>query len=287
MGKYWETGAIRAIFKSVTAQGSSKSAAKSSGFPFDDLWEEAAPPAERLYDHGIDREIIDRNFKRAEELGADYLGLTKESVRKTISELNLEGDAEERLADRLYYLAGHYYSPKFHKLFGDDPTSARVHFKSVAATAAKLQKLVSAMSASMARQFNAVRLQAHSRRRGTPFMEWSELAKELADVETAAETVAAEIPVQKRGANPKVLQGRWLRHSAEAIELATGRKIQTKTSDSSGSNYRFEGVEGAVFEAYCKAVDECLAVKTLVRAVRAYQRCGIGGSPPKSENSSN
>jgi len=256
----------------VAKQDPPKSTESLSGFPFHDLWEESAPPSERLYEHGLDRDIIDRAFERARQLGADELSLTKEQVRGILAPLKLSADSEDRLSEKLYYYAGHYYSPWFHKLFGDDPVSARRHLRSVAATAAKLQALTFEMSASVARQFNAIRLQIHSKRRGLPFMDWAELAKELADVEKAARTVAAELPVQKRGANPKTLQGRWLRHAAEAIEEAVGRRIETKTSDSAGKNFRFEGVEGETFEKYCRLVNKGLARKTLVAAVKDYHR---------------
>jgi hypothetical protein len=263
----------------VAKQEEPKSAIELGGFPFHDLWEEAAPSWERLYDHGIDREIIDQAFKKANKLGADELGLTKGRVRETLACLELGLELEERLADRLYYLAGHYYSPRFHKLFGDDPTSARRHLNSIAATAAKLRQLTSKMSASMMRQFGAVRLQAHARRIGTPFVDWSDLAQELEDIEMAAATVAAEIPIQKRGSNLKVLQGRWLRHTVEAIELATSEKISTKTRDAAGINYRLPGPEGKAFSAYCDVVDGKITPKTLVDAVRTFRRDGIGRPP--------
>jgi hypothetical protein len=243
------------------------------------LWEESGEWWERLYVLGIDRDVIDRAFERAGQLGAHELCLTKEQVQAVIARLELSPDTEEELTDRLYYLAGHYYSPRFHKLFGDDPVSARRHLKSVAATAAKLQRLTSGMSASVMRNFNAVRLQIHARRRGLPFMEWSDVVKEIVDIEEAARTVEAEFPVQKRGTNPKVLQGRWLRHAAEAIEKATGATIETAANDSAGKNHRLLSPGGVALLAYCRTVDRRVAVKTIVEAVRTFHRVGIGRPP--------
>lgn len=257
-----------------------ESAGRSSGFPYDDLWEELGPPGERLYDHGIDRDIIDRAFKKAKKLGALELVLTKKSVRETLSSLGLTVGTAAQLADRLYYLAGHFYSPRFHKLFGDDPVKARERLDSLAGTAAKLQRLTSEMTPSLQRQFDAVRLGLHAgQRAGTPFLSSSNLEDELADIEKAARTVSAEFPSLRRGSNPKVLQGRWLRQAAEAIENAAGVKIETKVSDAAGKNFRFIGAAGDAYSAYCRLVDRGIATKTMVEAVRAFRRHGIDGPP--------
>lgn len=234
-----------------------KTAIEPSGFPTHDLWEESGAAWERLYAHGLDRHIVDLNFKRARELGADRLSLTDEVIRRTLVTLQLAAEDEDWLTNKLFCLAGQYYSPRFHKLFEDDPRSAKSHFRSIAGTAAKLQKLISKLSFSMDRQFHAVRLQLHSRRSipRPAFLDRSSLAAELADLEAAANTAAREIPVLSQGSNPRILQGRWLRHAAEAIERVTRRKIKTKSNDTAGKNYRLVGSDGEALRAYARAVE--------------------------------
>jgi hypothetical protein len=101
--------------------------------------------------------------------------------------------------------------------------------------------------------------------------------KELVDIERSAETVAEEIPVLKRGTNPQVLQGRWLRHAVEAIEQVTAQKIETKANDSAGKNFRLIGADGEAFEDYCRLVDRRIARRTMVTAVRAFHAHGGRG----------
>lgn len=256
---------------------------KLTSSPYGDLWEEYRDAWERLYDHGIDRDWIYRSFQRARQLGATDLCLTKAHITKTIAPLTLRPSAEKKLADKLYYLAGHYYSPRFHKLFGDAPSDVRRLLRRIASTAAKLDDLMSKVSHATWRQVGAARLSLHSQRRGRPDVQWSDVQNQIADLATSARIVADEFPTAGRGRSEKVLLGRWLRHSAEAIEEATGQKIRTQISDSAGANFRFEGLEGEAFQSYCRTVDPGLAMKTLVQAVRCYQRYGVTGTRPKSK----
>lgn len=251
---------------------------KLTGFPYKDSWEEFGEPWERLYDHGLERELIDRSFARARELGASELSLTKDEISEIIAPLMLSAEIHRRLVEQLYYLAGHYFSPRFHKLFGDTPSDVHRLMRRVASTAVKLNKLMSEVTPAVRRYVVGASWKLGKRRRTGPELEWAALQDQIIDLANSATTVAEEFPRFSRGKTVKVLQDRWLRQSAEAVEKATGHSIETKVSDSAGTNYRFERVEGAVFQAYCNAVDKQLVTKTLVQAVRAYQRQGSGGS---------
>lgn len=251
-----------------------------TGFPYEDSWEEFGEPGDRLYDHGLDRALIDHSFDKARKLGAIDMNLTEREVRNILAPLKLSPKIRRQLAGRLYYLAGHYYSPRFHKLFGDAPADVRELTRRVASTAKKLDGLMSKLTPAVQRYLGGARWKLGKRRRSSPELQWSVLQDQIVDLSNSARTVADEFPKFGRGETVKVLQGRWLRQSAEAVENATGHTIKTKASDSAGPYYRFEGVEGAVFEAYCNAVDKHLVPKTLVQAVKAYQKHGIGGRPP-------
>lgn len=261
----------------MARQNPPNSIGKLTGFPYKDSWEEFGEPGDRLYTHGLERELIDRSFKRAGELGATDLSLTIAEVSAIITPLELSVPVHQRLAEQLYYLAGHYYSPRFHELSGDAPGDVLILTRRVASTAKKLDKLMSELTPAVQRYLGGARWKLGKRRRSSPELEWSVLQDQIVDLSNSAMTVANEFPRFGRGNSVKVLQGRWLRQSVEAVEKATGRPIETRVSDSAGPNYRFQGVEGAVFEAYCNAVDKHLVSKTLVQAVRAYQKHGIGG----------
>ena len=271
--------ASRVILTIVPRQKPPSSTGKLTGFPYKDLWEEFGEPGERLYAHGLERELIDRSFKRARELGATDLRLTVDEVSDVIAPLGLSAPVQRQLAEQLYYLAGHYYSPRFHALFGDAPADVRSLTRRVASTAKKLDKLMSELTPAVQRYLGGARWKLGKQRRSSPKLQWSVLQDQIVDLSNSAMTVANEFPRFGRGNTVKVLQGRWLRQSAEAVEEATGRPIETRVSDSAGPNYRFQGVEGTSFQAYCNAVDKHLAPKTLVQAVRAYQKYGIGGPP--------
>lgn len=245
---------------------------KLTGIPYGDLWEESGDIRERLYDHGIDRALIDRAFDEARALGADHLLLTVEQMQAIIAPLGLAPEEQARLAERLYYLAGHYYSPRFHKLFGDSPAEARALLRRVASTAAKLDGLMSKATDSLWRQVSLVRLQQHKARRGDADLKFPKLQNYVADLATAARIVADEFPVPGRGMTEKVLLRRWLKYSAEALEEATGKKIRTKILGSGAGDHRCEGVEGEVFEAYCRTVDKGITSATIVQAVRAFAK---------------
>jgi len=260
---------------------------KLTGFPYGDLWEEYGEPWERLWDHGYDRDLIDRSFKMARKLGATDLHLTKAQIRRTIAPLGLRPSAHKMLAEKLFYLAGHYYSPRFHKFLGDAPSDVRRLLRQATSTATKLEALMSKVTPAVWRQVGAARLNMHSDRRGRSDVQWPNLQNEIADLARSAGTIADEFPRAGRGTSEKVLLGRWLRQSTEAIERATGRKIQTKVSDSAGPNFRFVGDDGLVFQSYCSTVDKSIATKTLVQAVRSYQRYGFAGPPSKSSKASN
>ena len=270
---------MHAILFVVDRQKPPNHVGKLTGFPYGDLWEEYGEPWERLWDHGYDRDLIDRYFRMARRLGQTDLSLTKAQIRRTIAPLRLRPSAHKKLTEKLYYLAGHYYSPRFHKLAGDAPSDVRRMLKRVASTATKLENLMSKVTHAAWRQVGAARLNMHSERRGRPDISWPDLQDQIADLASSAQTIADEFPRAGRGTTEKVLLGRWLRQSAEALEEATGRTIQTKVSDSAGPNFRFEGADGAVFQSYCSIVDESIATKTLVQAVRSYERHGFAGPP--------
>jgi hypothetical protein len=255
----------------VARQKPPKSAGKITGIPYGDLWEESGDAGERLYDHGYDRDLIDRNFKEARELGAIDLLLTKEQMKLIVAPLGLPREAQTRLAEKLYYFAGHYYSPRFHKLFGDAPAQARKLFQQIKSTATKLEKLMCRVTPALWRQAGAARLQLHEQRRADADLEWARLQDYVADLASSADTIAKEFPVPGRGTSEKVLRGRWLRSSADAVEQATGRKIRTKVLGSGAEHYRCEGVQGEVFETYCRSVDKGITSATIVHAVRALQ----------------
>lgn len=286
LGKWWENAPFRVIIPYVAKQKPPNSVGHWTGFPYADLWEEFGESSERLWDHGCDRDRIDRHFRMAREFGGTDLVLTKAQIRRIIEPLELQSSTSTKLAETLFYLAGHYYSPRFHKLFGDAPADARRLLKRIAWTATKLERLMSQMTDATERQVRAARLSMHGKRRSRFELERSDLMDEIADFASLAAIIADELPQMGRGTTEKVLQGRWLRHSAEAIELATGRTITAKVGDSAGANYRFEGTEGAVFQAYCTTVDKGLFAATLVKSVRLYHRHGLAGLPPKSAKGS-
>ena len=256
-----------------------ESTGKLTGIPYGDLWEESGESWERLYDHGYDRDLIDRSFEKARQLGAEHLCLTVQGIELILTPLALSHHARAQLAEKLYYFAGHYYSPRFHKLFGDAPTDARRLLRQISTTAAKLDSLMSRATPSVWRQVGAARLRLHRQRRANADLEWSRLQDYVADLARSAKIIADEFPVAGRGMSERVLQARWLRHSVEAIQQACGRDIVTKVSDSAGANFRCEGTDGQVLETYCRAVDKGIASATIVQAVRAFQEHGIPGSP--------
>jgi hypothetical protein len=258
------------------------SAGKLTGFPYRENWEEFGEPWERFYNHGIDRDLIHRAFARARKQGRRDLCLTKTEVCEITGPLGLSARRNALLADQLYYFAGHYYWPWFHKMDGDSPAEVRKLMKSMAATAGQLERQLDRVTPALWRHVDVARWALGEHRRAGHELEWSPFRDQIADLARAARTLAEEFPQFGRGTTEKVLLGRWLRQSAEAIELATGNQIRSKTSDSAGRNHRFEGAEGTVFEKYCKRIDKGLATRTLVAAVRSYQRHGIAGMPPKS-----
>jgi hypothetical protein len=152
----------------VTKQKPPNSTGKLTGFPYKDLWEEFGEPGERLYTHGLERELIDRSFKRARELGATDLSLTKDEVSDIIAPLKLSAKARKLLAGQLYYLAGHYYSPRFHELFGDAPADVHKLTRRVASTARKLDKLMSELTPAVQRYLGGARWKLGKRRRASP-----------------------------------------------------------------------------------------------------------------------
>jgi len=253
-----------------------------TGFPYDDCWEEFGPPEKPLYDHGIDRELIDRSFAKAHGLAPNEFSLTEVTVFQALSQLKLDPLEIRSLAKRLFCFAGHYYSPRFHKLFGDDPATSRRKLRSVAATAAKLDRLVSELTPPIQRHVDVARWSLRSERKSSPEIDWPTRRDYISELACSSKRVADEFPQFGRGSTQKVLLGRWLRQSAAAIEQATGRQIIAKTSDSAGKNFRFEGLEGATFKRYCKAVDRSVSTKAMVMAVRAYHDHGISGRPSKS-----
>jgi site-specific DNA recombinase len=97
----------------VTRQKPPNSTGKLTGFPYKDSWEIFGEPGDRLYTHGLERELIDRSFKRARELGATDLCLTMDEVSDILAPLELSAPVHQELAEQLYYLAGHYYSPGY------------------------------------------------------------------------------------------------------------------------------------------------------------------------------
>lgn len=255
------------------------STGKITGFPYKDLWEVFGELGDRLYNHGLDVDLIDRSFKKASELGAPDLNLTTDAISRILNPLNLAEDARDQLAKQLYYLAGHYYSPRFHELFGDAPADVPKLLRRIGFTVEKLNRLVSDLTPAVQRYLAGARWKLGERRRASPELQSSVLQDQIVDLGNAAMMVAEEFPKFGRGKTVKILEQRWLRQSAEAVERATGRPIETKVSGSAGPHYRFHGVEGGVFEAYCKAVDRHLVVKTLVNAVRAYHRDGLRVHP--------
>jgi len=270
--------------KHTTRQKPPDPRGKLSGFPYHDCWEEFGPPEKPLYDHGIDRAVIDHAFAKARSLAPNEFRLTKATVFRALSQLELDPLEIRSLAKRLFCFAGHYYSPRFHKLFRDDPATSRRKFRSVAATAAKLDRLVSELTPSIQRHVDVARWSLRSERKSSPEIDWPTRRDYIFELARSSQDVADDFPQFGRGSTQRVLLGRWLRQSAAAIEEATGPEIITKTSDTAGKNFRFEGLEGAAFEGYCKAVDPSVPLETMVMAVRAYQKHKISGRPPKSQN---
>lgn len=262
-----------------------KSAGKLTGFPYSDLWEEFGEPWERLHIDGLSRELIRRAFERARKSGRKDLYLTKSELQRILKPLPLSAEARARLADKLYHLAGHYYSPRFHKMDGDTPAEVKELLSRIARLAEALDDRMARVTDAVWRNVGGARWALGKRRRASPDLDWSVLRNQIGDLASSTKTIADEFPQFGRGTTEKVLLGRWLRQSAEAIELATGTSIKSKVSDSAGRNYRFEGIEGEVLERYCRRVDKGLTAKTIVQAVRAYQRHGNSGMPSKSTNS--
>lgn len=212
-------------------------------------------------------------------MGADHLSLEIEQMKAIVRPLGLAPEVQNKLAEKLFYLAGHYYSPRFHKLFGDSPAEARALLRRVASTAVKLDELMSKVTDSVWRQVSLVRLKQHKARRGDADLKFSELRNYVADLAIAAQIVADEFPVPGRGMSEKVLLRRWLRYGAEALEEATGKLIRTKVLGSGARDYLCDGVEGEVFETYCRTVDKGITSATIVQGIRAYHAQLSGSSP--------
>lgn len=258
-----------------------KSVGHISGFPYDSSWEEFVGPGGLFHLDGLSREIIDRNFERAAGLGATYLCFRKLEFEAILAPLQLGPGDTEQLVDTLYYLAGHYRAPQFRKLFKDSPPAVRERMSQISKASTKLASLLSQNSWSVERYLRGVRLKLAPERLGNEdlTLELKELRNQIADLGRAAETIAQEMPLLPQGTSVDVLLGRWLRQSAAAIENAAHRPIVTKESDSTGAEFRFEGVVGEVFRSYCVRVNKGLFPKTMVRAVREYHEYGIGGAP--------
>jgi hypothetical protein len=259
------------------------SAGKLTGYPYKHSWEVFGESWEPLYLHGLEREQIRQSFARARKAGANDLYLTKKEVRKIIAPLKLSSRVNRELADKLYHYAGHYNSPRFHKLDGDAPAQVPKLLMKVVNAAVALDKAMGQLTPDVWRYVGGARWKLGKRRKASPELDWSALQNQITDLANSARMVAAEFPKFGRGTSEKALLGRWLRHSAAALELATGTQIQTKTSNSAGRHYRMEGVEGEVFQKYATRVDKGLAPKTIIMAVREYQQHGVAGRTRKPE----
>ena len=178
-----------------------------------------------------------------------------------------------QLGHELYYLAGHYFAPSFRNEFGESPQHARRKLLKIKASAETLNQLLTGLSFGELRYLHGTRWTLKGERKGDREFDWYDLPNQLADLAKSAWTVATEMPQLRRGTNAQLLKGRWLRQSAHAIEQATGRDIETKTSDSAGRNYRLLGTDGAVFESYCFRVAKAnVTTRTIVQAVREMHK---------------
>lgn len=249
-----------------------------AGFPYSDCWEEFGCLREALRLHGTDRDVIDRYFKRAHELQAPRLTFEKKEFEEMIAPLGLSAEREEQLADKLYYLAGHYLAPAFRKFFEESPSDVRVRLERIASTAAEVDVLMGDLGFAGTRFLRGARMRLGKERQGDLDVSLTELQAQLANLSKAAELVAAKIPRFKRGSTVQVLRARWLRESVAVIEGATQSRIVAKVSDTDGKNYRLEGPEGEVFERYCGRVAN-ISVKPMVEAVRAYH-ASLENRPP-------
>lgn len=244
-----------------------------TGLPYHSGWENFDRKREKLYLHGVDRDVVDRYFAHAQNAGAQHLIVNKDEIARILLPLDLSAAAAEDLSDKLYYLAGHYLIPPIQAHFGESPAQVRKNMRRLGRAAAEAAKLMAALGPTESRYLRGAKWALLAGLKGDPKFPLTDLQQQLMDLTMAANTVAGEMPQMGRGTTVQALLGDWLRESAEVFEAATGKDISTRTSDSAGINFRVIGVDGQVFETYCRRVAHGKApAKTIVRAIRELHK---------------
>lgn len=258
------------------------SVGQTTHFPYSSYWEEFAEPWEPLYAHGTERIAIQRMFASALEGKAKYLWLGRREVLDILRPLALSGQARRKLADDLYYLAGHHIGAQVKKVTGDTPADVRKKLSQISNYAAKVEALMGEMSDGVQRYMRGTRLALGLEKRGSGSATWEEARECLLQLATCAETIAAEMPHLKPGTSMNVLRGRWLRQSAAAVENRLGARIGVWKCIRGKQIYSFRGLEAEVFEAYCRRVDGGITQSPIRQAVKDFHNFGMAGPPLES-----